>query len=348
MVFWIVAALMTCAVLALMTRPLWRPAPDADLAPAGHDVAVYRDQLAEIETDLARGLISSADADAARIEISRRLLAADEAARQVEGPARRPVDRYALVASAVLVPVVTLAMYLAVGAPAIPDMPRAARLQVPIDQAPVMELVARVEARLKEHPEDVQGWDVIAPIYIRLGRFQEAYQAYQRAAELDGRTALRIMGMAQAVVGAMDGRIGDTALKLYDEVARLDPARPEPSFVRGIAAEQKGQRDEARKIYETMLSGAPADAPWRGAVEQRLASLAGDNPAASGTSGPAGAPPAARGPSADRSPGNVAGRSPKNDRRHGDRAGGPLARKRRRSGRLDAARAGLCRSGQAG
>ena len=102
------------------------------------------------------------------------------------------------IAVAALVPLLTLALYLTHGSPDLPSYPMAGRTQFPLEQANVGELIAKVEARLREHPEDGQGWDVIAPIYFKLGRFREAAAAYANAARLEGETVRRLAGFAES------------------------------------------------------------------------------------------------------------------------------------------------------
>jgi cytochrome c-type biogenesis protein CcmH len=190
MLLWLAFALLTAAVLAVVLAPLARPAREVERAEAG-TLAVYRDQLDEIEAERARGLVDDSDAAAARIEVSRRLLAsagANDETRAASGKAPTPRLAPVTMAVAVLTPLLTLALYLANGSPGLPSYPVAGRAASPLEQAQVGDLVAKVEARLREHPEDGQGWDVIAPVYFKLGRFREAAAAYAAAARLEGET----------------------------------------------------------------------------------------------------------------------------------------------------------------
>ena len=274
MLLWLIFALMTAAVLAAVLAPLARPArmEEADTG----TLAVYRHQLDEIEAERARGLVDEAEAAAARIEVSRRLLAsapAEEHAAKAPGafalPARTPVA----LAVAVLVPLLTLALYLTHGSPGLPSYPVAGSAQRPLEQAQIGELIARVEARLREHPEDGEGWDVIAPIYAKLERFRDAANAYARAARLQGESVRRLAGFAEATVLAADGVVTEEARAAYEKILKLEPGRVEPRFWLALAKEQDGKLDLALADYQGLLAEAPADAPWRAAVEGRIADV---------------------------------------------------------------------------
>jgi cytochrome c-type biogenesis protein CcmH len=278
MLLWLAFALLTAAVLAIVLAPLARPARKAQEAEAG-TLAVYRHQLGEIEAERARGLVEEADAAAARLEVSRRLLASAGAADKGEtaqAAGKSSALRLAPVtlAVAVLTPLLTLALYLTHGSPGLPSYPIAGRTAAPLPEAQIGDLVAKVEARLREHPEDSQGWDVIAPVYLKLGRFRDAANAYSTAARLGGETVRRLAGFAEASVLAADGIVGEEARLAYEKIGKLESGRPEPRFWLAMAKEQDGKLDAALADYQGLLSDAPADAPWRAAVESRIAEVA--------------------------------------------------------------------------
>jgi cytochrome c-type biogenesis protein CcmH len=272
MLLWFLFAVLTAAALAVVLAPLGRP-PRADEGAEAGTLAVYRDQLDEIEAERARGLVDDSEALAARTEVSRRLLAsADAAGSDAETPrATLPLQRAPVaMAVAVLVPLLTLALYLAQGSPGQPAYPMAGRAQFPLEQANVAELIAKVEARLRDHPEDGQGWDVIAPIYSKLGRFREAAAAFANAARIEGETVRRLAGFAEASVLAADGVVGEDARVAFEKILKIEPGRPEPRFWLTLAKEQDGKLADALADYKVLLSEASEDAPWRGAVQDRM------------------------------------------------------------------------------
>lgn len=291
MLLWTLFAFLTAAVLAAVLAPVARPPRPREAGDAGAR-AVYRDQLDEIEAERARGMVDGAEAEAARIEVSRRLLASAAAAERAAAAEPLPASRGPLVlAVAALVPVLTLALYLTYGSPGMPSFPQAARSQVPLEQTEIGGLIARVEARLREQPDDGDGWEVIAPVYFKLGRFADAANAFTRAAQIKGESVRRLAGFAEATVLAADGVVGEEARRAYERILALEPGRPEARFWLAMAKEQDGKLHEALADYRALLAGAPPGAPWRGTVEERASDVA-QRLAAPGSQQP-------RGPSAE-------------------------------------------------
>jgi cytochrome c-type biogenesis protein CcmH len=289
MTLWLVFALMTAAAIFAVLWPLSRTARMS----GGSDVAVYRDQLDEIERDRAAGLIGGAEAQAARTEVSRRLLAAtgkgNDAQRDPAGALWR--RRAAAVAALVVVPLIGAGVYLRHGSPHLPGEPLAERQGTKIENLSLAESIARVEARLSNEPNDGRGWEVIAPIYLRLGRFDDSVRAYRNALRLNGETAARQADLGEALVAAANGVVTADAKQSFDRALTLDPRELKSRFYTGVAAEQDGARGKAAEIWRAMLREAPPDAPWAPAVRQALAEIG------EATESAPSAPPAA-GPSA--------------------------------------------------
>lgn len=277
MLLWISFAVLTAAILGYVLKPLWAPPPDASIATAD-PTAVYRDQLKEIDGELERGTIGETEASAARIEISRRLIAAAEA-KATDGPTRPGYAGWAAPGIAVVVPLAAIAIYLAVGEPFMPDQPLSARARPQTEHADIGKLVAAVEARLATHPEEGQGWDVIAPIYVRMGRAEKAVEAYRNAIRILGETPRRLAGFAEAAVMSADGRVTDEARRAYERLTELEPKRIEPKFWLALAKEQAGRLAEAAADYRALLTEADAATPWKKVVEERLAIAEGKKPA---------------------------------------------------------------------
>jgi cytochrome c-type biogenesis protein CcmH len=273
MLLWIAFALMTAAALAAVLLPLARPARRDELDSGA--LAVYRHQLEEIEDERTRGLVDNGEAAGARVEVARRLLASADRMDAQSPPPPLPESKRATVAlaTAAAIPLFTLALYLTHGSPGLPSFPATARTQMPIERAQISDLVAKVEARLREHPEDGDGWDVIAPVYYKLERFRDAANAYARAARLKGETVRRLAGLAESAVLAADGIVTEEARAAYEKILKLEPGRVEPRFWLALAKEQDGKLEPALADYRALLSDAPADAPWRAAVESRIADV---------------------------------------------------------------------------
>lgn len=276
MVVWLIFAVMTAAVAVSLARTLGKPCEPVQDG-LDTDAAIYKDQLAEIEADRSRGLISDSDAEAARVEISRRLLATTDqsAARLSTNP-----DQPAVVPSkfiyglALVVGAVALTAYLALGTPWLGGQPYAERVAAKVARdGRLADLIGAVERRLKDHPEDGRGWDVIAPIYLRQGRYPDAATAYANASRLLGEAPNRLAGFAQATVLARDGLVTEPARTAFEKLLKLQPTAPEPKFWIAVAKEQDGQLEAAAQDLEALLKSAPADAPWRSLVVARLSQV---------------------------------------------------------------------------
>ncbi|SDP46192.1 cytochrome c-type biogenesis protein CcmH [Filomicrobium insigne] len=275
MVLWIGFAALTAAVIAVITRPLLSARVQA-AASRQADLAVYRDQMAEIEAERARGLIEAAEAESARAELGRRVLAVAGSGQGDDTGTTGIGERYrswVSVASAVLIALAGAGVYLSLGAPDLPSKPHAARLTTPNQNATVADLIGRVEAELRAHPEDGRGWDVLAPVYLRLQRFAEAANAYAQAIRLQGESPKRLAGFAEATILDNDGIVTEPARKAYQRLLESQPDFAEARFWLAVALEQDGKGDAAADAYRALLASAPEDARWKEVVAQRLATV---------------------------------------------------------------------------
>ena len=289
MLFWILVAALTAALAVILLYPLLRGAKAADNIRAG-EAAVYRDQLRELDRDLNGGLITPEEADYARAEIGRRLIAvsADEPAETLK-PARH--HRFTEAFVLLLLPVLGLCLYLTTGRPDLPSQPLEARLENPGNDVAV--LITKAERHLAEKPDDGKGWDVLAPIYFRTMRVNDAQVAYRNAIRLLGPSPVRLDGLAETLMAVSDGVVTEEARKVLEQSLTLEPDNPRARFYIALSMEQAGRPDEARQAFEALAKQSPADAPWLPLVNQHIA-MNGGAPAGAGSVAP-GANPAAPG-----------------------------------------------------
>ncbi|MER8643536.1 c-type cytochrome biogenesis protein CcmI [Mesorhizobium sp. M1252] len=280
MLFWVIAALLTLGASLAVLLPLTSGGKGAPTS-SDHDLEVYRDQLAELERDAARGLIQPAEAEEARTEIARRILRLGDVGQANVGQAdalgaRQPSRAARLMAtSAVLVvPLLSWGLYSQLGSPDLPSQPLAERLAKNPADSSVDELVARAEAHLAANPGDGRGWDVLAPIYLRLQRFPDAVTAYRNAIRLDGDTAAREAGLGEAIANAAGGIVSADAQSAFEQALKLDPGNAKASFYLAMALAQESRIPEATTAWQKMLDTLPQDSPWRGAVQRALAEAA--------------------------------------------------------------------------
>ncbi|HET9067191.1 MAG TPA: c-type cytochrome biogenesis protein CcmI [Amaricoccus sp.] len=323
-VFWAVGAGAVVATIAIVFAPLLRRRNGA-LRRASYDLQVHRDQLREVEADVARGILSEAEAAATRIEVSRRLLAdaAAEASETAAQGAPARVTRLAAPAMAIALVLAAGGLYLGLGSPELPDQPLAlrqareaeARANRP-DQAEAealaeragnapapaaadaedVALVARLQEALASRPDDIEGHRLLARSLAGLGRWAEARVAQERVVALlgDGPTAADLTDLAEMQVIAAGGYVSPEAEAALARALRLDPRDPAGRYYSALALMQGGRPDLAYRIWSGLVADGPPDAPWIGAARAGAAEAARQAglPAA-GPEGGAGGPTAA-------------------------------------------------------
>jgi cytochrome c-type biogenesis protein CcmH len=281
--FWLVAAVLLAASLAVLLTPLLRQA-DPETAEGEPVGALFRRQLAELETDLAQGRLEASEAEAARTEITRRMLAEADRQRRNAVPGGSGQDdrgwRFATaVGLAALLPAGALAVYYTVGAPAaITGVPTLASAAIgPHSAADLAAAVIRLQTRVKQVPGDLDSWIMLARTLAALGRYEPAEDAFRHALALaPARPELRAE-LGEVLVLAADGRVTPAARAEFAQ----DPKDPRSRFYEAEAQAQRGDVAGARKALKALLADAPANAPWRKIVAQRLAQLAPAQPPAS-------------------------------------------------------------------
>jgi len=270
MTLWIILAVLTAAGLLGILWPLARPR-NAE-GEAGSDLEVFKDQLRELDAELERGQLGAREAEGSRIEISRRLLAVEARARADRGVATATgnMRKSAAVLALIGVPALALGLYVILGSPSLPGKPYASRLSASVENRSVGELIARIEAHLRENRDDARGWAVVAPVYIRMRRYSDAAEAYQRILEIKGPDAKTLTAYGEALVMVEQGMVGADAYKALRKAERLDPELPKVQFYLGLAELQDGKPNAAAKRWRALLARMPANAPGRSALAEQL------------------------------------------------------------------------------
>jgi len=280
MTLWLILAVMTAVAVVAVAWPLFRRTGSA--GSGGSDVAVYRDQLEEVERDLAAGLIGVTEAEAARLEISRRLLAAADtaadkpsAANAVSAPWRR---RAAAVVSLLALPIIAGGLYLRLGSPNLASERAFADSNATAAQQSIEGLVTQVEAHLQRNPQDGAGWEVLAPVYMRLDRYSDAVTAWRNVLQLLGESAERDADLGEALTAEANGVVTAEGKASFVRALTLDKTNVTARYYLGLAAEQDGQRDKAAKIWRDLIADAPPGAFWLDEVRNALARVEGTPP----------------------------------------------------------------------
>jgi cytochrome c-type biogenesis protein CcmH len=272
MTLWFVFALMTAAAIFAVLWPLGQ----GGLAQGdASEATVYKDQLAEVDRDVAAGLIGSPEAEAARVEIGRRLLAAADHQRAPPTASNVRLRRSAAVIALLGLPILSVALYLPLGSPRLGDFPLVERTRAPVATQPLDNLVAQVEAHLEKNPTDGRGWNVLAPVLTRLGRYDDAVRAYHNSITYNGDSAERRADLGEALAGAAGGVVTAEAKAEFERAVALNADDVKAHYFLGLAAEQDGRSTEAASIWRALLAQAPPDAPWRPLVQAALVRVGG-------------------------------------------------------------------------
>ena len=285
MMFWIVAGILILAVVLALIAPLVRR-QEPMASRAEHGLAVLKDQLAEIERDRAAGRLAESEANAARIEVERRMLA--EADRSEAAPATTSPDnrlrRFAVAALIIIgLPVGTGLVYLHAGSPGMPDLPLSARAdertrmaELTQRQRGIMEMVQSLEQRLGDQPDDLEGWMLLGRSRLALGDFEQAAVAFRRAADLGG-GAEALGETAEALVRRDRGIVTPDARRAFEDVLDIAPADPRARYYLALAALQAGEAEAALRQWLALAADTPTDAPWRAGLMRRMEEVAAEN-----------------------------------------------------------------------
>ncbi|TDK50436.1 c-type cytochrome biogenesis protein CcmI [Antarcticimicrobium luteum] len=301
MTFWIITSAMALAVAALLTLALMRARGGAGPA-AAYDLQVYRDQLKEIDRDLARGVIGAADAERIRAEVSRRILAADASARKAQGGSGQPqaVTLVTAVALAVLVIAGSVLLYRGLGAPGYGDLglkhrlamadefrnsrpdQAAAEAQMPAQPPREIDdgykaLVDQLRSTVANRPDDARGHDLLAQHEANSGNFQAAYMAKEQVLRIKGDAAAAqdFSDYAELLIMAAGGYVSPQAEAALAGALERDRTNGPARYYWGVMMAQTGRPDIAFRIWEETLRQGPPDAYWiapiRGQIEQMAA-----------------------------------------------------------------------------
>ncbi|MGG6894454.1 c-type cytochrome biogenesis protein CcmI [Rhizobium sp. BR 315] len=267
MLFWILVAVITAVVGAVLLFPLLRGAKEAADRRSG-EAEVYRDQLRELDRDLAAGLISPEEAGYARAEIGRRLIAVSKGeATEAKSP-NRSNYRLSQAFIIVILPTVGLCLYLTKGDPGLPSQPLEARLEKPGNDLAIS--IVKIEQHLAKNPDDAKGWEVLAPIYFKTNRIADAELAYRNVIRLLGPSATRLGDLGEVLVVKANGIVTAEARSVLQQSLALDAANPRTLFYLALALEQEGKAGDAKTAFEALVEQSPPDAPWLAAVNEHI------------------------------------------------------------------------------
>lgn len=268
--FAVAAALLAAGALAFVLRPLVVRRSHSGLSRKAANVAIYRDELRSLEADLAAGKLARDDYERARLELEARLLEDVSAGDAASAPPPWRGSAWLLGAA---VPLVAVAVYLATGNPGAMDPSQ----QLP-DAAQIESMVARLAAKLREHPEDADGWKLLGRSYMGMGRYREAVEAYAKAAARTPRDPQLLADFADALAMARGQSLQGEPEKLVQRALEIDPKNLKALALAGTAAYERSEYAKAADLWSRMLPLVPAgseDAQAIGANVDEARKLAG-------------------------------------------------------------------------
>jgi cytochrome c-type biogenesis protein CcmH len=274
MLLWIVCAAMALLAAALIARPLMAGSGARRAVSAS---SIYRDQLKELEREVARGDMAAAQAEDARREIARRLLAADTVERRSATGGWKSDGRVGM-ALAIIVPVGAIGLYAALGSPGLPGQPLAERdMNAAMQQAPLDEIAEQLFQKLAMDPGHADGWVLLGRTYLRLERFDEAASAFERAIALlgAGAPADLFSSWGEALTLAAGRRVTPEAAAAFEEAVKRDPRDAPARYYLAIQKAQAGDTAGAIAGLEALLADTPEDAAQRALIQARIAELSG-------------------------------------------------------------------------
>jgi cytochrome c-type biogenesis protein CcmH len=285
LMFWFIALSIAVLAALLISAPLFMAGEVVSNASA-NDAEVYRDQISEIDRDEKSGLIAAGEAVQARAEIARRLIAASEqeAADAPAGNLRRPAALLLVAFLCLVLPAGGSLLYARMGSPNEPDQPLAERMQSP--RPDINILIAKMENHLAESPEDGKGWELLAPIYMRQMRADDAAMAYRNTIKYLGESGARWGALGETLAAAAQGQVTKDARTAFEKALSLDAGDPRARFYLALADAQAGQLDKAKAEFESLAKDSPPDAPWQDVLKAQIAQIAADKAGAKAPGNP--------------------------------------------------------------
>ena len=275
--FWAIGGALAALALLLVLRPLLGRRERGSVSRRAANIAIHRDQLRELDADLGAGKIAPADHERARSELESRLLEDADAA---QGAAPRRGGRGAAILVGLAVPACALAIYLFIGSPRAVDSSSDAHA---LSAGQIEDMVGRLAARLRENPEDADGWKMLGRSYAVLGRFPEAVDAYSKAAVRAPRDAQLLADFADALAMARGQNLQGEPEQLIRRALEIDPQNLKALALAGTVAFERKDFKAAADTWQRMLPLVPPDSEDARTVRENVEEarkLAGAGPVA--------------------------------------------------------------------
>jgi len=273
MILWGAIAILSVLAIIYVMRPL--VSAQGDVAESATSLSVYRSQLAEVDADLARGIISPSEADAARIEIKRRILGSGKMTDTAhDGRLPLPVS----IAGAAVCLALAIGLYLHLGRPSLPGQPYTLKAeQEALSKAVVSEfdaMLAKLEAHLEANPDDVEALKAMGWAQMRAGKPEKAIPALRKAVGLAPKDGQQLALFGETLVEAAAGKVSDEAMDAFNRVLAIDAKDPRGRYYKGLRLSQSGEQKAALDLWILLIKDSPKDAEWLPQVRKQAQDLA--------------------------------------------------------------------------
>lgn len=278
MALWMMIVMLTAVIVAVLLLPMAFRRQAGAAPREDYDLNVYKDQLGEVEKDLERGLVSETEAEAARTEIKRRMLAIVPASQTGTSDQGGSV---LMIGIGAFISIGAIASYLWLGSPDQPDFPYASRNlpqqtaggggQTSAQNAGMDSVVGTLAARLKKNPKDIQGWILLGRSYMSIERADDAVKAFKRARDLGGNRSDISADYAEALAIAADNSVPIEARLVFIQVLSDDPYNIKARFYLGLDQAQQGNFRDAMQQWTDLIAVSPPGAPWVEQVSSQIA-----------------------------------------------------------------------------
>lgn len=296
---WILGFLVCIVIIILIVRSIIAP-HELDIGVASKDLLIYKDQLIEVEKDLEKGILNKIESDAARIEVSRRILLADKRSKSENTITKNPKILSRLVTATIFLFILvgTFSTYAYIGNPTLKDMPLKSRLAqaqenrsnrisqenaellVPDEniEAPddYLDLVSKLRSAMQDRPNDMQGLRLLALHEFRLGKYRSARKAHTQIINILGNkaTAKDFVDFAEVMIVATNGYVSPEAESTLRRALELTPNDGRARYYSGLSMAQNGRPDVALRLWKNLLNEGPENAPWIPLIKEQIIDIA--------------------------------------------------------------------------
>ena len=296
---WILGTLACLIFIGLIARSIVAPR-DLDLGVASKDLLIYKDQLVEVEKDIEKGVLSKSESDAARIEVSRRILLADKRSKIEKQTSSNSQNHNKIITFIILIFILawSLSIYAFLGNPRLPDMPLQTRLaeikelrsqRISQEEAELLvpdeiieatsdylTLVSKLRDAMKERPNDMQGLRLLALHEFRLGKYRSARKAHLKIINAlgDTATAKDLIDFAEVMIVATNGYVSPEAEFILRRGLEMKPNDGRARYYSGLSMAQSGRPDVTLRLWENLLDEGPDDAPWVPLIKEQIVDVA--------------------------------------------------------------------------